>query len=256
MPLKNKLRNNPFPLISLLLSLALFAAMVAAEETGDVIDAGSFSQKQDISGLPEGWEPLLFKNITAHTSYRLVRDAGVTVIEADSRASSSGLIRRLSVNPLVHPVLSWKWKIANIYNKGDVTRKEGDDYPARIYVTFAYNADKVGSWERIKFNAVKLIYGEYPPINAISYVWASKAPQELITTNPYTDRVRMIVVESGPDKLNQWLSEKRDIAADYRKAFGEDPPHISGIAVMTDSDNTGESAKAWYGDISFSKRHY
>jgi hypothetical protein len=64
----------------------------------------------------------------------------------------------------------------------------------------------------------------------------------------------MIVIESGSDKLNQWIAEKRDIAADYRKAFGEDPPAISGIAIMTDSDNTGESATAWYGDIIFSRK--
>ena len=72
--------------------------------------------------------------------------------------------------------------------------------------------------------------------------------------NPYTDRVKMIVIESGSDQAQQWLSEKRNILQDYRDIFGEDPPHISGVAIMTDSDNTGEAATAWYGDIVFSKK--
>jgi hypothetical protein len=71
--------------------------------------------------------------------------------------------------------------------------------------------------------------------------------------NPYTDRVMMFVVESGTTKLNQWVNEERNVYEDYKKAFGEEPPMISGVAIMTDTDNTGESATAYYGDI-FSKK--
>jgi len=246
-------QKKPLPLF-FLLSISLLPATTYGGKSADSIVVGNFSQTQDQGRLPDGWQPLTFKNIASHTTYRLVQDDGATVIEAVSHASSSGLTRKFSINPLEYPFLSWSWKVANIYEKGDVTKKEGDDYPARIYITFAYDADKVGLWERVKFNTIKLFYGEYPPINAINYIWASKAPQELITPNPYTDRVKMIVIESGSAKLNQWVTEKRDIAADYRQAFGEDPPAISGIAIMTDSDNTGESATAWYGDIIFSSK--
>jgi len=246
-------RKKKLPLL-IFLTLSLLPAKTYGGEAADRIVVGNFSQTRDLSSLPDGWQPLTFKNIDSHTTYRLVQDNDTTVIEAASQASSSGLTRKFSLDPLAYPVLSWSWKVANIYQKGDVTKKEGDDYPARIYITFAYDADKVGLWERVKFNTIKLLYGEYPPINAINYIWASKAPQELITPNPYTDRVKMIVIESGSAKLNQWVTEKRDIAADYRQAFGEAPPAISGIAIMTDSDNTGESATAWYGDIIFSRK--
>lgn len=246
-------RKKKLPLL-IFLTLSLLPATIYGGEAADRIVVGNFSQTRDLSSLPDGWQPLTFTNIDSHTTYRLVQDNDTTVIEAASQASSSGLTRKFSLDPLAYPVLSWSWKVANIYQKGDVTKKEGDDYPARIYITFAYDADKVGLWERVKFNTIKLLYGEYPPINAINYIWASKAPQELITPNPYTDRVKMIVIESGPAKLNQWVTEKRDIAADYRQAFGEAPPAISGIAIMTDSDNTGESATAWYGDIIFSRK--
>jgi len=239
------------------LSLSLLAGPVqAGDDAPAAVLVGNFSAAADLDGLPEGWEPLHFKNIPVHTGYRLVRDQGVTVIEAKSRASSSGLIRKISINPHDYPILSWKWKVADIYEKGDVTKKEGDDYPARIYITFAYDAEKVNLWERVKFNTIKLVYGEYPPINAINYIWASKTPRQPITPNPFTDRVMMIAIESGPARLHQWISEKRDIVSDYRQAFGSEPPAISGIAIMTDSDNTGESATAWYGDIVLEgKRH-
>jgi len=71
--------------------------------------------------------------------------------------------------------------------------------------------------------------------------------------NPYADRVMMFVVESGSDKLNQWVNEERNVYEDYKKAFGEEPPMISGVAIMADTDNTGESAIAYYGDILFKK---
>jgi len=50
-------------------------------------------------------------------------------------------------------------------------------------------------------------------------------------------------------KAGAWVSESRNIFDDYKTAFGKEPPMITGIAIMTDSDNTGESALAYYGDI-------
>jgi len=247
-------KKTKFRWLFLALIFPICTPIIGSTENTDEIILGNFSQWKNQQGLSDGWEPLNFKNIEVHTSYRLVYDAGVQVIEADSRASSSGITRRIAIDPTRYPILSWKWKIANIYTKGDVTRKQGDDYPARIYITFAYDSNKVGLWDKVKYNTIKLIYGEYPPLNAINYIWASKATKGMITPNPYTDKVKMIVIESGTEKLNQWVTEQRNILKDYRKAFHEEPPLISGIAIMTDSDNTGENAKAWYGDITLSKK--
>ena len=72
--------------------------------------------------------------------------------------------------------------------------------------------------------------------------------------NPYTNQVHMIVVESGSTKLNTWITEEHNVYEDYKRAFGQEPPMISGVAIMTDTDNTGESAEAYYGDIVFKKR--
>ena len=107
--------------------------------------------------------------------------------------------------------------------------------------------------ERARYGAARLLYGEYPPHSGLNYIWENKAPVGTIVSNPFIARVKMIVVESGAARLNQWLRYERNIVDDYRKAFGEDPPAISGIAIMTDTDNTGESAVAWYGNIELAR---
>ncbi|MBW1912940.1 MAG: DUF3047 domain-containing protein, partial [Deltaproteobacteria bacterium] len=198
-----------------------------------------------------GWEPLTFDKIESHTRYSLVTENNITVIQAVSDASASGLIRNIRINPKDYPIIQWRWKVSNIYKKGNVKQKSGDDYPARLYITFEYDPDKLGFLERIKFNAIKLLYGKYPPLGAINYIWASRAPIGSIVPNPYTNRAKMIVVESGEVALNKWVTEKRNVFDDYIAAFGKNPPMISGIAIMTDSDNTKESATAFYGDIVF-----
>ena len=98
-----------------------------------------------------------------------------------------------------------------------------------------------------------MLYGEYPPLAAINYIWESKAAKGTIVPNPFTERAKMIVVESGAEKLNQWVAEEHNVYDDYKQAFGLEPPMISGVAIMTDTDNTGESATAYYGDILFKK---
>jgi hypothetical protein len=145
--------------------------------------------------------------------------------------------------------LRWRWKVENLLAKGDVTRKQGDDYPARIYIAFAYDPKRASVGQRIKYEAARLFYGEYPPHAGLNYIWDSKAPPGAVVPNPFTDRVQMIVVDSGPAHVGEWVSHERNIYDDYRKAFKEEPPMISGVAIMTDTDNTGESAAAYYGEI-------
>jgi len=219
----------------------------------DILDVGKYSTAAVGDVLPPGWKPLAFKKIETHTTYTLVKEDNTVVVKAVAEASASGLIRKIKINPKEYPVVQWRWKVMNILKKGDVHRKEGDDYPARIYITFEYDSSKLSFFEKVKYEVIRLLYGEYPPLAAINYIWESKAPIGTMVPNPYTDRVMMFVVESGPSKLNEWVNEERNIFEDYKKAFGQEPPMISGIAIMTDTDNTGESATAYYGDILFKK---
>jgi hypothetical protein len=237
------------------LFLLLFLPWVARAQTepSPVLEVGKFSSVESGGGLPAEWKPLTFKNIEKHTFYTLVKEGDAVVVKAESRASASGLIREIKIDSKEYPIIQWRWKVGNILKKGDVRKKEGDDYPARLYITYEYDPKKLSFVERTKYGLVKVLYGQYPPLAAINYIWESLSPKGTMVPNPFTDRVMMFAVESGEEKLNQWVNEERNVYEDYKKAFGEGPPMISGVAIMTDTDNTGESAVAFYGDIVFKK---
>ena len=215
------------------------------------IEAGSFSSTRPGASLPDGWQPLTFSRIQRHTDYSLVDDGGTVVVKAVSHQSASGLTRAVSIDPAEYPVIRWRWKVQNVLHKGDVSRKEGDDYPARVYITFAFDPGKASYLEKLKQEAARLIQGQDVPYRAISYIWGSHSPAGSMIANAYTDRVMMFVVQGGDEKVQQWVTQERNVYADYKKAFGEEPTMISGVAIMTDTDNTRESAVAWYGDIVF-----
>ncbi|MFB6272386.1 MAG: DUF3047 domain-containing protein, partial [Salinibacter sp.] len=157
--------------------------------------------------------------------------------------------RPISVDPQRYSVLTWQWKVSNVLDKGNARTEDGDDYPARIYVTFDYDPSNFGFFDRAKYEALQVLGYDQIPTRALNYIWANRVDQGRILPNPFTDWVQMVAVESGPQKVGTWVMERRNVRADYRKAFGENPPPINGIAIMTDTDNTGESATAYYGDI-------
>lgn len=213
--------------------------------------AGRFSSSSPGEQLPGDWQPLSFRRIERQTAYSLVQDGDTVVVKAVSNQSASGLRRAISIDPAAYPVVEWRWKVHNLLRKGDVTRKDGDDYPARLYITFAFDPERASYLERLKQQAARLVYGQDVPYRAIAYIWGSNSPAGTMTENPYTNRTMMFVLQGGGGKLQQWVTERRNVYRDYRKAFGEAPTMISGVAIMTDTDNTGESAEAWYGDIVF-----
>ncbi len=204
------------------------------------------------AGLPKNWEPMTFKKIEKHTTYAWSKKD--KAIHAKSAAAASGLIRRVDASANDRPVLRWRWKVSGVLKNGDAKKKSGDDYPARLYVTFKYDKKKAGFGMRTKYGLAKALYGEYPPHAGINYIWANKLPRGESINNAYTDRVRMVAVRSGSEDAGRWVSEERDILEDYRRLFGEEPPQLAGIAIMTDTDNTGEKAEAWFSEISLAPR--
>jgi hypothetical protein len=219
---------------------------------GSLLEVGRFSSSEPGLGLPEGWKPLTFKKIPKLTTYELVKDGGRIVVKATSDASASGLTKEVKIDSKEFPVVRWHWKVENLLKNSDAMRKDGDDYPARLYITFEYDPDKVSFGKKLKYKAGQVLFGDIP-IGAINYVWERKAPVGSIIDNAYTDFVKMVVVESGPQRLGMWVEEQRNIYEDYKKAFGEEPPLINGVAIMSDTDNTKERAVAYYGDITFFK---
>lgn len=237
---------------TVLISGSLGIQAMSWGQSAPMIEVGRFSSGQPGTGIPGGWKPLTFKKIPKQTEYVLVKDGEQVVVKAVSEASASGLTKEVTINPKDYPIVRWRWKVENLLQHSDVSRKDGDDYPARLYITFAYDPDRVSFGRKLKYKAGRALFGDIP-IGALNYIWETKTPVGTIVENAYTDFAQMIVVESGPSNVGMWVEEERNIYEDYKKAFGEEPPAINGVAIMSDTDNTKERAVAFYGDIEFRK---
>ncbi len=238
------------------LAIALAACCVAvlAWAQTDALIAAGFSALKAGAPLPENWKPLNVTSAKQATRYTLVDDSGITVVRAEANASASGLSRNIKINPAEYPLLKWRWKISNVLKGSDIHTKAGDDYPARVYVMFDYPLEKLSFADRTKLRLARALHDPHLPAATLCYVWDSKAPAGTIVPSSYTNLMRMVVVESGAARVNQWLTVERDVAADFKLAFGDEAPPISAIAIATDTDNTGESVVALFGDISFYKQ--
>lgn len=244
----------PIQLIAILLLICSSCLDLHAETDPETsITIGHFSKGPDEKGMPPQWEELHFKRVKP-TEYVLIQDRGVWVMKAESDSSASGLIHRFDIDPKIFPIVRWRWKVENLLEKSNLTRKSGDDHPARLYIGYEYDRSQFNWVERLFYWMVRLFYGKDYPSRAINYVWAAREPVGASRPNPYTRWVQTVVVASGEENLNEWVEIERNVYEDYQKTFGHEPPRITGIGIMTDSDNTRERAVAYYGDILFKTR--
>lgn len=203
---------------------ALLLSTAAADSK---IPLGEFSRNQ-----LSGWEQ---KNFKGETRYHLQKLDGVTVLFADSQAAGSGLFKEQAIDLEQTPILNWSWRIANRLTGLDERSKAGDDYAARVYVVVKGG---LAFWQT----------------KAINYVWASNSAKDSIWPNAFAgDHAMMLALRGSEAPLDSWLTEKRNVRADFKQLFGDDIRHIDAVAIMTDTDNSGLSVSAVYGDIWFSK---
>lgn len=236
------------------LAFAAAALVSGAARAQQAVEAMKFSALEPGAPLPPQFRSYAFANRPRHTEYALAKDDGRTVLRARSQAATSGIIRELRVDPRRHPILAWRWKTQRLLEKSDLATKDGDDFPARLYLSFDFDSSRLSAGERVQLALARWLYGDSVPAAALCYVWDSRAPKETIAPNAYTDRVRMIVADSGSTNLGRWVSHERDVAADFRRAFGLEAPAVNAVIVSTDTDDTGETAETWFGDIEFRAR--
>ncbi|HCG53442.1 MAG TPA: hypothetical protein DEX10_08605 [Betaproteobacteria bacterium] len=214
-----------------------------------------FSTAKAEGPLPPGWGLKQLSRFKRDTAYRLVADpTGVTVVEARAEQSASGVGKRLNVDPNAMPWIQWRWNVPTLIASADNTRRHAEDSPVRVIVTFDGDANKLDFEDRAVSARAKALTGEALPYATLMYIWENKAPIDEIIESVHTTRVKMIVVESGAARNGRWLDYERNIARDFERAFGEKPGRILSLGIMTDTDNTGERAVAYYGDIHFSPK--
>jgi hypothetical protein len=185
----------------------------------------------DVLKLPDinAWEKQVFSGVT---SYELHEIDGRQVLKAISKQSASGLVREIEVDLTKTPYMNWSWKVDSILSDVEETKKSGDDYAARVYVVIS---DGFFFWQT----------------RALSYVWASKQAKGSTWPNAFTGKATMVAVESGEDSVGEWVEEKRNVLDDINNLLGIDATRIDAVAIMTDTDNSRQSATAYYGDIFF-----
>ncbi|MEE4113242.1 MAG: DUF3047 domain-containing protein [Desulfobacteraceae bacterium] len=209
-------RALPLSLFCLLLSVASLAAAME-------LAVGDFS-----GGELGEWQA---KSFQGTTRYRLVTQDGRRVMEANSKGTASGLVREIRVDLEKLPFLNWSWRVKDVLTGIDERTKTGDDYPARVYVIVSGG---IAFWRT----------------RTLIYVWSSRQPAGSTWENAFTANARVMALRSG--KGGGWVTEHRDVRADFKRCFKDEISFIDAVAIMTDTDNSQQEATAWYGDIFFS----
>lgn len=214
-----------------------------------------FSASAPGAVLPGGWQTWTLAKFKKPTSYDLVHKDGATVVEARAEGSASGLLHPLNhLNPVEYRELSWRWKIEDLIKNQDNTRSATEDSPVRLVIRFDGDRSKLDFGERMFAAQVKAVTGQEFPYATLMYIWGSRSQRETVIPSRFTERIKMIVAESGRAHVGTWQAVKRNLYEDFKRAYGEEPGPITGIGIMTDTDNTGGKARAWYGDIRIVRR--
>lgn len=148
--------------------------------------------------------------------------------------------------------LSWRWRVDQLVAKADIRSRSGDDAALKLCVSFDFDRSRLGFGERARLRLGQIHTGERIPAETLCYVWDNQLPVGTQLHNAFTHRMRFIVLQSGSTHLGRWMSESRDLAADYAQAFGDESagmPAVIDITVSADSDNTHGSGLAYMGDI-------
>jgi len=214
-------------------------------ETGEVVEVARFSRLNAGARHFGQWEPYVVMPANARTNYHLAQVDGAVALEADAQEGGSGMYRKIRIDPKTHPILEWSWRLPR--------QESGAAWSASppILLSLGFDGDtsKLDMLARIKLRMAKALTANGLPYASLLYVWRADVPVDTIESNRHTDRVRMVVVESGEEKLERWVTVRRNVLEDYRRAFGEEPGNIVAVGVLTDVGDDGTRRRAYYGDI-------
>ncbi len=240
-----ELKLQRVKIVTVLVSLMLLASCASMRS-----DTGHLAVSQASEWAAENWAPqsLPSKKITRF-SLTQDKEKGLRVVRAQADASASLLRRKVQIEPEQLSKLSFSWKVPELIANADMAMREAEDSVVRVILSFEGDRSKFSAKNRMLSDLSQALTGEELPYATLMYVWCNKRQAGEVIVNPRTDRIRKLVVESGQGNLGRWLDYERDIQADFFKAFGEKPGALTGIALMTDTDNTQSKATAWYGPV-------
>lgn len=183
------------------------------------------------------------------TAYRVAPQGPRYALLAEAASSASMLRQALHIHPDQLGALQFDWRVDQLIPGADMRQRDAEDSPVRLIMVFEGDRQRFSAKNNMLSELTLSLTGEPLPYATLMYVWCNDCPAESVIVNPRTDRIRKLAVESGAERVGQWLNYRRDIRADFKKAFGEEPGALLGLAIMTDTDNTRSTTRAWYGTI-------
>ena len=226
--------------------LSLLLGLVALPSVAQPLPAG----QGELNSTPSRWQEVRLRKELTPNRFSLRIWDGVDAIEVHSNASMSLMARPLSVDLETTPVLCWRWRVDATLAAADMTQRQGDDYAARVYVSFKLPEAAIGLGLRTKLALARAIWGADLPDAAINYVWDNRHPIGTEQPNVYTDRAIMVVQRSGNAQVGRWVQERRNVQEDVSRFFSREARPVQ-LAVTADTDNTGLSAHAGFADFHF-----
>ena len=231
---------------------SILCVLASAPTIAETVWVERFPSTGDFPPLP--WKVERLDERVPPTRYGLRVWDGVAAVEAQASKSMALFGRPLEIDLQKTPFLCWQWRIDAPVASADMTQKSGDDYAARVYLTFNVAPDQLGAFTRARLALARTIYGDQVPDAALNYIWDNRHPVGTLQANAYTDRARMLVLRSGGDLAGRWVTERRNVLEDFRLAFaelGDTGRQLRGLAIASDTDNTGEDAHAGFADFRF-----
>lgn len=248
MPLNPRAR---LVLTNALLALVLAGCATAPHGTPEALAESDWARASRIEPTaPEArWTHQTFGNRKA-TRYSAVKHQGRAAVWAHSESGNSVLRLRLAPSGPARGTLRFSWFVDTLNHEVDLSDRNADDAVTRVVLSFDGDRERLSRRDHMVSELAQLVTGEPLPYATLMYVWDPKLPVGTVVANPSTQRIRKLVIESGPERLGRWLDYERDIEADFRHAFGEAPGALLGLGLMTDANNTETTAMAWYGPLS------
>ena len=232
---------------ALLLGLCIAAPAWAADDAS----IAAFSSAA-VGDPPAAWKFTTLPNKTP-TKFSVVELGGAKVLKVEADDSYGNLVHDLHIQATERSVLTWRWRVDQLIADADLKVKSGEDSPAKLCVFFNFDVTKLPLGERTRLSIAQSVSGQDVPGQTLCYVWDNKLPEDTAITSVFTKRIRMIVLATGSAKLGQWVTEKRNLVADYQRLFGDESggkvPEVVGVAVSADADNTHGHALSYFGDV-------
>lgn len=225
--------------------LALLLAMSTTASAAAMTLRFSDATPGDV--LPPGWKVYAMSRHHASARMAIVSEGGDRVFSIDARHASGAIAHPLDLPAAT--TLSWRWKVSHSVAKANMSKTSGDDFAARVYVFFDVPRSRLSWLQRMKLSLASKSLGYPMPTAALCYVWDNRHRVGIIEPGAYTALVRTIVLQSGNTHAGTWQMQQRDLAADFRAAFGRAAPRVTGIALASDTDNTGGHVTAWFGGL-------